>query len=69
MSTIEDCTLRRIVGVDLPFDFTDGGCRTFNAIESLPSKIYLCFGSGDYNIGPTPIAMEYGCYYKNADDV
>ena len=68
MSAIKDCKMRRII-VDLPFDFTDGACRTFNAIENLPSKIYLCFGSGDYNIGPTPMAMEFGCYYKNADYV
>ena len=68
MSAIKDCKMRRII-VDLPFDFTDGACRTFNAIENFPSKLYLCFGSGDKNIGSTPIAMEYGCYFRNADDV
>ena len=55
--------------IDLPFEFTDGSCKTLDAMNGHPSRIYLCFGSGDYNVGHTPKSMENGCYYKNAIDV
>ena len=61
--------MTRLSGVGLPFDFTDGSCSTFNAIKNHPSKIYLCFGSGDYNIGSDSPPFEYGCYYNNANNV
>ena len=66
ISTIENCKMTR--QGDLPFNFTDGSCNTFDPIKSHPSKIFLCFGSNDPDFGGLG-SIEYGCYYKDAFDV
>ena len=63
---------------DLPFDFIDGSCNSFDAIDrgsymyddyssDLDPQVYLCFSSAELTgeISLTDAPMEFRCYHKS----
>ena len=56
---------------DLPFDFTDGSCNTFQTFKPWDhiEHIYLCFGSGNLIIDNNEVPMEFGCYYTDGGNL